>query len=66
MNATSPGSAKIFVFPAGGRDGVFARTRMFAWTFSFDETKDGLSLLSSGAWYHDDAIVRDAFLRLKS
>lgn len=65
MIATSRGTAKIFSFPAGGRDGVFARSRVFAWTFSFDEKKNGLPYLSTGAWYHDDAICREAHMRSK-
>jgi hypothetical protein len=65
MIAPSRGTAKIYSFPAGGRDGMFTRTRVFAWTFSFDEAKDGLPLLSTRAWYHDDAICRDAHMRSK-
>ena len=65
MIASPRGTAKIYSFPAGGRDGAFTRTRVFAWTFAFDETKNGLPVLSSRGWYHDDAICRDAHQRLK-
>ena len=65
MIAASRGSAKIYVFPTGGRDGMFARSRAFAWTFSFDETKNGSALLSTAGWYHDEAILRDAYLMRK-
>lgn len=58
--ATAQTSAKIYQFPAGGRDGLAVRSRVATNEIPpVSATKDGLPILSETAWYHD-AEMRDA------